>query len=114
MEIQDFNIDQHTALMTIIVQDGEGYANTVEFMQWLVKWGYAKSFIGFCDVLVPHNGHGITYRDLLNHYGHDQLMDWVQHWVNDAANVKWHLEDPNAAQNDAYQDFRRQCGARKI
>lgn len=93
MEIQDFKIDTHTALMTLVVQDGEGYANAVEFMQWLAKWGYAKSFIGFCDVLVPHNGRGITYLDLLNYYGHDQLMDWVQHWINEDAEVEWHIQE---------------------
>jgi len=114
MEIQDFKIDAHTALMTVVVQDGKGYANTVDFMQWLAKWGYAKSFMGFCDVLIPHNGNGIDYRDLLNHYGHDTLMDWVQHWVNEDADVEWHIENPNEAQEDAYNDFRRQCGSRKI
>ena len=114
MEIQDFRIDKHTPLMTLVVQDGEGYANTVEFMRWLAKWGYAKSFIGFCDVLIQHDGKGITYRELLNNYGHDTLMDWVQHWVYESANVEWHLEDPNQPAEDAYEDFRRQCGSRKI
>ena len=93
MEIQDFKIDAHTALMTLIAQDGEGYASTVEFMKWLVKAGYARSFIAFCDMLIPYNGRAMNYRDLLNNYGHDQLMDWIQQWTDESADVEWHIQE---------------------
>ena len=93
MEIQDFKIDAHTALMTVVVQDGEGYANTDDFMQWLVKAGYARSFIKFCDMLIPYNGRAMNYRDLLNNYGHNQLMDWIQQWIDESADVEWHIQE---------------------
>ena len=35
----------------------------------------------------------MNYRDLLNNYGHNQLMDWSQQWIDESADVEWHIQE---------------------
>lgn len=93
MEIQDFNIDTHTPLMTLVIDGGQGYANAAEFMQWMADNRHAHHFIKWCDRLVPLNGKALSAQQLLPHYGHARLLYYIQEWVHDAANVEWHIQE---------------------
>jgi len=93
MEIQDFKIDTNTALMTLVIDCGQGYANTAEFMQWMADNRHAHHFIKWCDRLVPLNGKALSAQQLLAHYGHARLLYYIQEWVHDAADVEWHIQE---------------------